>query len=54
MANGAAKSLLASANAQVAKGQLSDGSETLALMAEFAALRTILLNVLFKEAKVRR
>jgi len=46
--------IVASANAQVAKGQLSDGSETLALMAEFAALRTILLNVLFKEAKVRR
>ena len=42
--------ILASSNAQAPKGQLSDGSEALALMAEFAALRTILLNVLFKEA----
>jgi hypothetical protein len=42
--------MLGSANAQVPKGQRSDGSEALALMAELAALRTILLNVLFKEA----
>ena len=42
--------MLASANAHVAKGQLSDGSEGLALMAEFLALRTVLLNVLFREA----
>ena len=42
--------MLASANEQVPKDHLSDGSEALALMAEFAALRTILLNVLFKEA----
>src|SRR5215470_8802218 len=41
--------MLASANPQVPKS-LSDGSEGLALMAEFAALRTILLNVLFREA----
>ena len=42
--------MLASANAQAPKGQLSHGCEALALMAELAALRTILLNVLFKEA----
>lgn len=42
--------MLTSANTQALKGQLSDGSEALALMAELAALRTILLNVLFKEA----
>jgi hypothetical protein len=42
--------MLASANAQAPKGQLLDGSEAHVLMAEFAALRTILLNVLFREA----
>ena len=42
--------MLASANAPVPKGQLFDGSEAHVLMAEFAALRTILLNVLFKQA----
>src|SRR5215469_1673075 len=42
--------MLASANAHVSKSHLADGSEALALMAEFAALRTILLNGLFREA----
>jgi hypothetical protein len=42
--------MLASANAQVPKSQLSDGGEALVLVAEFAALRTILLNVLFRQA----
>jgi hypothetical protein len=42
--------MLASADAQAPKGQLSVGSEVHLLMAEFAALRTILLNVLFKQA----
>ena len=42
--------MLASGKAQVPKSQLSDGGEALALMAEFAALRTILLNVLFRQA----
>jgi len=46
--------MLASANAQVTKGKLSDGSEALVLMAEFAALRTVLLNVLSKEANGER
>lgn len=42
--------MLASATAQAPKGRLSEGSEAHVLMAEFAALRTILLNVLFKQA----
>src|SRR5215469_9899353 len=46
--------MLASANAQAPRSQLSDRSEAHALMAEFAALRTILLNVLFKEANGER
>lgn len=39
---------------RVPKGQRCDGSEALALMEEFAALRIILLNVLFKEANGER
>lgn len=46
--------MLASANAQVPKGQLSGVSEAQVLMAEFAALRAILLNVLFKQANGER
>jgi hypothetical protein len=42
--------MLASVNGHAPKGQPSDGSEAKVLMAEIVALRTILLNVLFKQA----
>ena len=42
--------MLASVNGHAPKGQPSDGSEAQVLMAELMALRTILLNVLFKQA----
>ena len=48
------KVMLASANAQVPKSQPSVGTEVHAVMAELVALRTILLNVLFKQANAER
>jgi len=42
--------LLAGLNGQLAKDQPSHGTEAQALMAEFIALRTILLNVFFRVA----
>jgi hypothetical protein len=42
--------MLASANGQTPKSQPSDGTEVRAVMAELVALRTILLNVLFRQA----
>jgi len=42
--------ILASMNGHASKGQPSTGEEAQALMAELVALRTILLNVLFKQA----
>lgn len=42
--------MLANVNGHAPKSQASDGSEAQALMAELVALRTILLNVLFKQA----
>jgi len=42
--------MLASANAQVPKGRPSISTEMHALMAEVVSMRTILLNVLFRQA----
>ena len=42
--------ILASVNGHAPKGEPSIGAEAQALMAELVALRTILLNVLFKQA----
>lgn len=42
--------LLAGANRQLLKDHPADGTEAQALMAEFIALRTILLNVFFRVA----
>ena len=42
--------MLASVNGHPPKSQPSDGTEAKVLMAEIVALRTILLNVLFKQA----
>ena len=46
--------MLASVNGQSADAQKSDGTELRALMAELVALRTILLNVLYKQANGER
>ena len=46
--------MLASANGQSADAQKSDGAELRALMAELVALRTILLNVLYKQVNGER
>jgi hypothetical protein len=42
--------MLASVNGHASKGQQSGGAEIQVLMAELVALRTIMLNVLFKQA----
>jgi hypothetical protein len=44
------KVMLASMNGNASNGRHSGGAELQALMAELVALRTILLNVLFKQA----
>jgi len=46
--------MLASANAQAQKSEPSVGTEVQAFMAELVALRTILLNVLFKQVNGER
>ena len=46
--------MLASVNGQSENVRKSDGAEIRALMAELVALRTILLNVLYKQANGER
>ena len=46
--------MLACVNGQAADARRSDGAELRALMAELVALRTILLNVLYKQANGER
>jgi hypothetical protein len=46
--------MLASVNGHLADAQKSDGAELRALMAELVALRTILLNVLYRQANGER